>query len=49
MDIKEEGREEGRKSLIIELVKDKMLSISEASKRLDMTSDEFVKIAGLNS
>ena len=42
---REEGREEGELNMLISLVKDKIVSISEAAKRADMTPEEFAKVA----
>ena len=42
-DFIEEGREEGRLSAFVELVKEKILSISDAAKRLNIPESEFVK------
>ena len=44
---REEGREEGGLDMLIFLVKDKIVSISEAAKRADMTPEEFAEAAKL--
>ena len=44
-----EAREEGIVSAFASLVKDGILSISEAARRADMTESEFKLKAGLNS
>ena len=43
-----EGRAEGFLKALIELVKDGILSVSDAAKRANMSSGEFEKLAGLN-
>ena len=43
-----EGRVEGFLKALIELVKDGILSVSDAAKRANMSSGEFEKLAGLN-
>ena len=43
-----EGRAEGFLKALIELVKDGILSVSDAAKRAHMSSGEFEKLAGLN-
>lgn len=40
-----EGREEGMLSILIEMVKDKLLSVAEAAKRFGVTEKEFEKLA----
>lgn len=42
-DSREEGREEGMISMLVGLVKDNLLSIEEAAKRMNMTVEEFEK------
>lgn len=47
-EVKEEGREEGREEgmlfMLIELVKDKTLTIKEAAKKIKMSENEFSKL-----
>ena len=38
---REEGREEGKLSVLVNLVKDKLLSVADAAKRLNMSEDQF--------
>ncbi len=40
---KEEGRQEDRIQLIVDLVNDKVISMEEAASRADMTVEEFKK------
>ena len=40
-----EGREEGMLSILIEMVKDKLLSVAEAAKRFGVSEKEFEKFA----
>ena len=44
---REEGREEGIFYILASLVKDKLLDITEAAKRADMTIEEFKAAADL--
>ena len=44
---REEGREEGIFTTLANLVRDKLLDITEAAKRADMTIDEFKSAANL--
>ena len=46
---RKEGREEGRLETFVELVKDGLLSVKEAARRLNMTVPEFEKAAGLKA
>ena len=46
---REEGKEEGRLETFVELVKDGLLSVKEAARRLNMTVPEFEKAAGLKA
>ena len=41
MEVREEGREEGKILLLKSLVKDGVLSLAEAAKRVGMTPSEF--------
>ncbi len=40
---KEEGRQEDRIQLIVDLVNDKVISMEEAASRVDMSVEEFKK------
>ncbi len=44
---REEGRKEGRFDTLASLVKDGILSLSDAAKRADLSTDEFRLKAGL--
>ena len=46
MEIREEGRAEGRAETLSALVKDGYLPASEAARRLNMTESEFLKLSG---
>ena len=56
-EIREEGREEGLKEgrrdgmmeTLVDLVKEKLLDITDAARRANMTPDEFAKAAGIKS
>ena len=43
----EKGREEGKFDTLASLVKDGLLSLSDAAKRADLSTDEFRLKAGL--
>ncbi len=38
---REEGREEGMSKMLISLVHDRLISVSEGARRMNMTEDEF--------
>ena len=42
---KAEGKTEGKMSLLFSLVKDKLISIAEAAKRLGVSEEEFMRLA----
>ena len=42
---KAEGKAEGKMSLLFSLVKDKLISIAEAAKRLGVSEEEFMRLA----
>lgn len=44
-----EGRTEGAIEMLIELVKDGLLSLSDAAKRMNMTTEEFERQTGLKA
>ena len=44
---KEEGKKDGVIEILVSLVMDKILSVSEAAKRANMTQPEFEKLTGL--
>ena len=46
---RKEGREEGRLETFVELVKDGLLSVKEAARRVNMTVPEFEKATGLKA
>ena len=46
---KAEGRQEGALEMLIGLVKDGMLSLNDAAKRVNMTVDEFKNKTGLKA
>lgn len=48
-EIREEERAEGRLEILIGLVKDKLLTISDAASRANMSVEDFEKAAGLNA
>ena len=41
----EEGKKEGILCILVEMVKDKVLSVAEAAKRLGVSEVEFTKLA----
>ena len=41
----EEGKKEGMLCILVEMVKDKVLSVAEAAKRLGVSEAEFTKLA----
>ena len=43
----EKGKKDGVIEILVSLVKDKILSVSEAAKRANMTQPEFEKLTGL--
>ena len=43
----EKGKKDGMIEILVSLVKDKILSVSEAAKRANMTQPEFEKLTGL--
>ena len=42
---REEGRKEGILSILVGMVKDKLLSVAEAAERFGVSEKEFVKLA----
>ena len=40
-----EGKAEGKLSVLVSMVKDKLLSVAEAAKRLGVSEKEFMRLA----